>query len=61
MRIERVKPQLLRVELHPFELASLVSAARWVIEDHQGRPPAEALHQLEQVVANYDRQTSEVS
>ena len=60
MRLERVRPTLVRVTLHPLELATLVSAAR-LVADSAGRddptmgplPPGLLVH-LRQVLAGYD-------
>ena len=60
MRIQRLKPQLLRVDLHPLELASLVTAARWVVADGEGPLPDEALQELARVLASYDRELAAV-
>jgi hypothetical protein len=56
MRIERVQPQLLRLEVHPMEMVALITAARWVVGGHHDPPPAEALDQLRRLLDNYDRQ-----
>ena len=54
MTIERPRPTLYRVTLHAFEMAALVSAARWAVEGARGELPAEAVEQLRQVLASYD-------
>lgn len=54
MRIERVRPTAVRVTLHPLELATLVSAARWVADGAEGPLPSGAREQLRQVVQGYD-------
>ena len=58
MTIERPRPTLLRVTFHAYELAALISAARWVAEGAAGDLPAEAVSQLRQVVASYDEAMS---
>jgi hypothetical protein len=54
MRVERVRPNAVQVTLHPLELASLVAAARWVIDGAADPLPPEAVKQLRQVVHRYD-------
>jgi hypothetical protein len=41
--------------LHAYELATLVAAARWVVEGTQGELTSEAIDQLRKVLASYDR------
>lgn len=54
MQIEQVRPMVLRVTLHAYELASLIAAARWIVEGTEGERPDEAIKQLRRVIANYD-------
>ncbi len=54
MKIKRVSPTLLEIRLHALELAPLIAAARWAIEGGAGQLPANAKHQLEQVLESYD-------
>lgn len=54
MRLERVRPTAVRVTLHPLELATLIAAARWVVDGAEGPLPPDALEQLRQVVHRYD-------
>ena len=58
MRIDRVQPQMLRLDIHPMELAALVTAARWVVTSHRDELPPEAVEQLDRVLADYDRQAA---
>ena len=54
MTVERLRPTVLRVTLHAYELSALVAAARWVTEGAEGELPKEAVDQLRQVLGNYD-------
>lgn len=54
MKIERVSPTLLQIRLHALELAPLIAVARWALEGGTGELPADAKHQLEQILKNYD-------
>jgi len=40
--------------IHPFELASLITAVRWVVEGTPGELTDEALTRLRQVLADYE-------
>ena len=61
MRVERIAPTAVRVTLHPLDLATLVSTARWVVDGAEGPLPADALEQLRQVVHRYDTAVREAS
>lgn len=54
MKIDRLRPTVLRVTLHAYELSALVAAARWVVEGAEGELSPEAQDQLRQVLENYD-------
>lgn len=54
MTIERLRPTVLRITLHAYELSALVAAARWVAEGAEGDLPNEAVDQLRQVLDSYD-------
>jgi hypothetical protein len=55
VQIERVRPSVLRLTLHAYELAALIAAARLVAEKDE--LPKEAAEQLRQVLASYDEAT----
>ena len=55
MQLERVRPSVLRLTLHAYELAALIAAARLVAEKDE--LPEEASEQLRQVLASYDEAT----
>ena len=55
MQLERVRPTILRLTLHAYELAALIAAARLVLEEDE--LPEEAAEQLRQVLASYDEAT----
>lgn len=54
MKLEQVRPAVLRVTLHAAELGSLVAAARWAADGGTGELPAEARVQLQDVLRSYD-------
>lgn len=55
MKIEQARPTVVQLTAHASELAALISAARWVTEGCPGQLPGEAVDQLRQVLANYDK------
>jgi len=54
MHIEQIKPGVLRITMHTYECATLIAAARWVVEGAKGELPEEAIKQLREVLQNYD-------
>lgn len=54
MKIERPRPTVLRVEMHVYEMAALMSAARWIAGGAQGEVPDEMRDQLREIVDGYD-------
>ncbi|RIK43084.1 MAG: hypothetical protein DCC55_06775 [Chloroflexi bacterium] len=54
MQIQQIRPTLLQLTVHSFELATLVAAARWVAGGCEGELPPEAVEQMRQVLARYD-------
>ena len=54
MKVERVRPSILRITLHVYEMATLVAAARWAAENATEEMPAESLEQLRLVLGSYD-------
>ena len=56
MTIDRIRPTVYRVTLHAYELASLIAAARWVVEDAEGELPPEAVEQLRAMLERYEEE-----
>ena len=55
MQLERVRPSVLRLTLHAYELAALIAAARLVAQKKgEEELPEAAAQQLRQVLASYD-------
>jgi hypothetical protein len=54
MQIRHVRPAVLEVTLHAYELSALIAAARWAVEGARGDLPPEALEQLKRVLSDYD-------
>jgi len=60
VKIERLRPAVLQVTLSAYELAAVMSAARWVAEGAEGEMSPEAVEQLRKAVASYDAATRQV-
>ncbi len=54
MRIDRIRPTIFQVTLHAYELATLVAAARIVVQGAEGGLTDEARLQLKSVLDDYD-------
>lgn len=54
MQIEQLRPTAFQLNLHAYELATLITTARWVAGGAQGELPPEAVNQLQKVIASYD-------
>lgn len=54
MKVERLRPTVLRVTLHAYEMAALTAAARWVAEGAEGELGPDIRERLEQVLRRYD-------
>lgn len=55
MHIEKKHPRIFRITLSGYELATLVSSARWAAEGAKGELTPEAVSQLKEVLLNYDK------
>jgi hypothetical protein len=54
VKVERVRPSVLCITLHVYEMATLVAAARWAMENGADELPPESLEQLRLVLESYD-------
>lgn len=54
MRIEKENNRIFQLTLSGYELAALISSARYVAEGAKGDMSEEAIHFLKQVIENYD-------
>ena len=61
MRIERVRPTIFQLTLHAYELASLVAAARAVVQGDTGELTEEARLNLQAVLSDYDEAFRELN
>lgn len=56
-----MKSSTYRITMHAYELASLVSAARWAVDGAEGELPQEARQQLSQILAAYDAEMKQMN
>ena len=61
MHIEKKSNLVFHLTLSGYELATLISSARWVAEGAKGKLTDEAILQIKQVVSNYDKATEKLS
>jgi hypothetical protein len=54
VELERVRPTVLRVTLHAYELAGLMAAVRYVVDSAPSEVPDAAREQLRGVLTDYD-------
>lgn len=57
MQLEQFRATTYRITLSTYELAALISAARWVANGAEGDLPNEATEHLSQIVADYDSES----
>ncbi len=61
MHLERIRHTTFRITLHAYELAPLISAARWIVDGKKGELPKEAVEHLRQILADYDKESKRIS
>lgn len=61
MIVERIRPTMLRLTIHTFELSAVIAAARWAVEGAAGELSQEARAQLQQVLEKYDAEIRRLS
>lgn len=61
MKLERVRPTVLRATFHAHELAALIAAVRYVTELAPPGMPAESVSQLRQLLGDYDQQVRQLA
>jgi len=61
MKVDRIHPTTFQVTLHAYELATLVAAARLIVEGAEGELTEEARLQLQTVLADYDQAFREIA
>lgn len=54
MKLDKLGPNVFQVTLHTYELAALVTGARWIVDGARGEVAPEARRQLQQVLTSYE-------
>jgi len=54
VRVERLRPTVLRVTMHVHEMAALAAAARWVADGAHGALNPDVRERLADVLSRYD-------
>jgi hypothetical protein len=54
VELDRIRPAVLRMTLHAYELAGLMAAARYVVDSAPSEVPDAAREQLRGLLADYD-------
>jgi hypothetical protein len=61
VKLERVRPTVLRATFHAHELAALIAAVRYVADLAPADMPAESVTQLRQLLGDYDQQVHQLA
>lgn len=61
MRIEKERNSMFHLILSGYELAAMISSARWVAEGAKGELDSEAVSHLKQVLSSYDKAASKIN
>jgi hypothetical protein len=61
VKLERIRPAVLRATFHAHELAALIAAVRSVAELAPADMPAESVTQLRQLLGDYDQQVRQLA
>lgn len=60
MRIEKGHSNIYRITLSGYELAALISSARWVAEGGEGQVTPDVANNLKQLLVSYDDATKKL-
>lgn len=60
MRIEKGRNNIFQLTLSGYELATLISSARWAAEGGKGELTNDAVNQLKKVLENYDNSVNKL-
>ena len=61
MKLERVRPTVVRAAFHTHELAALIAAVRYAADLAPADMPAESLTLLRQLLGDYDQQVRQLA
>ncbi len=57
MQIKKGQRNIFQITMTGYELATLISSARWIVEGAKGDLTLEAKNNLKQLLDNYDKET----
>lgn len=57
MQIKKGQRNIFQITMTGYELATLISSARWIVEGAKGGLTLEATNNLKQLLDNYDKET----
>lgn len=57
MQIKKGQRNIFQITMTGYELATLISSARWIVEGAKGDLTLEATNNLKQLLDNYDKET----
>ena len=60
MQIKKGQRNIFQITLSGYELATLISSARWVVDGAKGELTLEATNNLKQLLDNYDSETKKL-
>jgi hypothetical protein len=57
MQIKKGQRNIFQITMTGYELATLISSARWIVQGAKGDLTLEATNNLKQLLDNYDKET----
>jgi hypothetical protein len=54
MQLSKISPTKYKMTLHSYELATLISAVRWIAEGAKGTISPEIIEQMENILNSYE-------
>jgi hypothetical protein len=60
MQIKKGQQNIFQITLTGYELASLISSSRWIVEGSKGELTPEAISNIKQVLNNYENATKKL-
>ena len=61
MRLERVRPTVLRITVHSYELATIIATLRWMVEVKPEDVPAESVQMVRTLLTDYERELAHLA
>jgi hypothetical protein len=61
MRLEKMRPTVLRMTVHSYELATIIATLRWMVDKEPQDVPAESLQMVKNLLTDYERELSQLN